>query len=111
MNIITNLSAKQLRQAAKIKEKIQTLEGKVNRILGPSSTPTPTAAPKKRRMSAAARARITAAQKARWAKVKSHAANPAHSPKRKISSAARAKMAAAARARWKKAKAAGRKRL
>ena len=63
-------------------------------------------------MSASARARIGAAQKARWAKVKGKkAAKPAVAGRRKMSPAARAKIAAAAKARWAKAKAAGRKSL
>ena len=51
-------------------------------------------APKARRtLSAAARKRIAAAQKARWAKVRSDAA-PAPKAKRKLSAAMRAKLAA-----------------
>ena len=70
MSSIINLSAQELRRAAEIKEKIQSLEGEMNRILGPSPSVSTTAAKPKRKMSAAARARIAAAQKARWAKVK-----------------------------------------
>jgi len=63
-------------------------------------------------MSASARARIAAAQKARWAKYKSNKpAKAGGAGRRKMSAAAKAKIAAAARARWAKAKAAGRKRL
>ena len=65
----------------------------------------------KGRMSAAGRAAIVRAQKARWAKVTRKAAKPTKRGRRKMSAAARAKIAAAARARWKKAKAAGRKSL
>ena len=68
---IANLSAKQLRRAANIKDKIQSLEKKLEQILSSSIKPAAQAAPKKRRkMSAAGRARISAAAKARWAKVK-----------------------------------------
>ncbi len=68
---IASLSAQQLRRAADIKEKIQSLEKELEQILGSSIKPTTTAAPMKRRkMSAAGRARISAAAKARWAKVK-----------------------------------------
>lgn len=70
MSSIINLSAQELRRAAEIKEKIQSLEGELNRILGPFQPVSTTAAKPKRKMSAAARARIAAAQKARWAKVK-----------------------------------------
>ena len=58
-------------------------------------------------MSAAGRARIVAAAKARWAKVKEKKSNtaPAQKPKRQMSAAARAKISAAAKARWAKIKA------
>ena len=62
-------------------------------------------------MSAAARAKIAAAQKARWAKVKKSVAKPVAKKKSGISAAGRAKIAAAAKARWAKAKADGKKSL
>ena len=68
---IASLSAKQLRRAADIKDKIQSLENELEQILGSSIKPAAPATPKKRRkMSAAGRARISAAAKARWAKIK-----------------------------------------
>jgi ElaB/YqjD/DUF883 family membrane-anchored ribosome-binding protein len=68
---ITNLSAQQLRRAADMKDKIQSLEKELEQILGSSTEPAAPAVPKKRhKMSAAGRARISAAAKARWAKVK-----------------------------------------
>ena len=111
---LTSLSAKQLRRAADIKEKIATLQSELEEYLGVVvSSVSNFLAPAKRksRMSAAGRARIIAAQKARWAKVK--AGKPARKAagKRKMSAAARAKIAAAARARWAKAKASGKKAL
>jgi hypothetical protein len=66
---ITNLSAQQLRRAADIKDKIQSLQNELEKIVGSSSI-TPSAGRKKSKMSAAGRARIAAAQKARWAKIK-----------------------------------------
>ena len=110
MNSFSSLSAQQLRRAAAIKDQIDTLENQLGKILGGGGT---TAASNgKRTMSASARARIGAAQKARWAKVKGKkAAKPAGAGRRKMSPAARAKIAAAAKARWAKAKAAGRKSL
>jgi hypothetical protein len=60
------------------------------------------------KMSAAARARIGAAQRARWAKArdsKSQSRNGATAPKRTMSPAARKRIAAAQRARWAKVKA------
>ena len=73
-------------------------------------------ATRKRRMSAAGRAAIRAAAKARWAafrakKTGKATPKPGSKPKRKTSAAARAKMAAAAKARWAKAKAAGKTKL
>jgi len=63
-------------------------------------------------MSASTRAKIAAAQKARWAKVNGgKRGRPAKTGKRSMSVAARAKIAAAAKARWAKAKAAGKKSL
>ncbi len=62
-----------------------------------------------RRLSAAARARIGAAQRARWAKVrasKSTGRNGTATPKRTMSAAARKRIAAAQRARWAKVRAA-----
>lgn len=59
-------------------------------------------------LSAAARARIGAAQRARWAKVRGQKQNVVSTlkPKRKtLSLAARKKIAAAQRARWAKVKA------
>src|SRR5579862_3970260 len=113
MNSITNLSIKQLLHAASIKGKIQSLEKELLKLLG-SNGSTPKHAPKKRRkMSAAGRARIAAAQKARWAKTKGRklAAKPVKKARRKMSAAAKAKISAAAKSRWKKVKAAGKKSL
>ena len=55
----------------------------------------------RRTLSAAARRKISLAQKARWAKRNGQAAAR---PKRPVSAAARRKMAAAQRARWAKVK-------
>jgi hypothetical protein len=108
---MTNLSASQLRRAADLKDKIESLQKQLSRLLG---SPDSAAAPRKRRkMSAAARQKIAVAARARWAKVKGRkpAAKPVKKARRKMSAAARAKIAAAARARWKEAKAAGKKTL
>ena len=65
-----------------------------------------------RRMSAAGRARIAAAQRARWARVRAKAGKNNNNnvvtiaAKRKLSAAARRKIAAAQRARWAKVRAA-----
>src|ERR1039458_5050684 len=66
---LSSLSSEQLRRAADLKEEIETLNNELASILGaPASVSVKT--PKKRGMSAAGRARIAAAQKARWAKIK-----------------------------------------
>src|SRR5438105_15346073 len=57
-------------------------------------------------MSAAARARIAAAQRARWAKVKAQRKVVSIAPKRRISAAGLARIRAATRARWAKWRAA-----
>jgi hypothetical protein len=109
MNSLANLSAQQLRRAAGIKDKIDKLQNELNRIFG--ATVENQKAPRKRRkMSAAARAKIGAAQKARWAKAKGNVskAQPAKG-KRKMSAAAKKKISVAAKARWAKVKAAKKK--
>jgi hypothetical protein len=110
MNILS-LTSKQLKHAAKIKDEIAALEKQLAKIAGGngSGMPSPFVARKRGRMSAAGRARIAAAQKLRWSKVKGKSAKPAK--KRKMSAAARAKIAAAAKKRWAKAKAAGKNKL
>ena len=67
----------------------------------------------KRRLSAAGRAAIIAATKARWARVKGTKVTLKAVKKadRRSSPAVKAKLAAAARARWAKVKAAGKTRL
>ena len=102
-----NLTSKQLRQAASIKETIEELQTELNKLVGGSTTLAQTAKPK-RRMSAAGRANIRAAVKARWAKVKGskQSTKPAAKKKSKMSAAGRANIIAAQKARWAKIKAA-----
>ncbi len=107
MSALINLSSQQLRRIADLKEKIDSLQHELIRLVGGSGPR------RKSGMSASGRARIAAAQRARWAKVR-RAKKPAKAAtkrKRTLSAAAKAKIAAAARARWAKAKAAGKKRL
>ena len=104
---IATLSARQLRHAADIKEKIELLLHELNLVLGVSNSTRAVAAPKKKRkMSAAGKARIVAAQKARWAKVKGAKlkAAPARKRKPQMTAAARAKISAAQKIRWSKIK-------
>jgi hypothetical protein len=85
---------------------------------GQSISPAGTTQRGRRTMSAAARARIAAAQRARWAKQKggqasisTTSAGGAVKPKRRMSAAGRKAIAEGARKRWAAAKAAGRSRL
>ncbi|MGD0260975.1 MAG: hypothetical protein ABSD29_14265 [Verrucomicrobiota bacterium] len=131
-----NATPKQLRKAANIQEKIQSLQSELNSILGGSDETAAIQTPRKRRkVSAAGRARMRAAQSARWAKIKGiapkkkgkmsakglaniRAAQKARrakikgtAPKRKFTAAGRARLAALAKARWAEAKKAGKSRL
>lgn len=108
-NSLNSLSVQQLLTAAKLKEKILSLEKKLGQILGSANEPADSTAPKKKfKMSAAARAKISAAAKKRWAKVKEAkpAATPAPKAKRKMSAAAKAKLSAKLKLIWAKRKAA-----
>jgi len=72
-NPLTTLSVKNLKLAVAIRERIDGLLGDLDRLTGAQAAPVKNGAPrrrKKRRMSAAARAKISAAAKARWAKRK-----------------------------------------
>lgn len=117
---VTNLSPAQLRKAADLKERIDSLMAELGSILDGVSVVPFSSAPRRggrRQMSAEGRARIAAAARARWAKVRGKNGGRPASPaakapgKRTMSPAARARIAAAARARWAKAKAAGKTRL
>jgi len=68
-NPLAELSVQQLKRAVTIREKIEGLEKELNRITGGQAAPVKPGTPRtKRKMSAAARARISKAMKARWAK-------------------------------------------
>ena len=105
---IINLTPSQLRKAAQLKEQITKLQGELNQLAGAPAAKTTVSKPaKKHKMSAAGKARIVAAQKARWAKIKAaKPATPVKKVKRTMSAAAKAKISAAAKARWAKVKAA-----
>jgi hypothetical protein len=113
MSVITNLSSQQLRHIADIMEKIDSLQYELSRIANGGARNGATGRTRKFKMSAAARAKIAAAQRTRWAKFNrgKKPAKTAGGRKRVFNRAARAKIAAAARARWAKAKAAGKRNL
>ncbi|HEY6228283.1 MAG TPA: hypothetical protein VI282_14270 [Verrucomicrobiae bacterium] len=68
---LINLSAAKLRKASQLKERIEALNSELANLLS-EIVPAPIAAihKKRRTMSAAARAKIAAAARARWAKVR-----------------------------------------
>ena len=108
--IITNLTPAQLRSAADLKEQIEKLQTQLSAIVGGVALPAPVQAakPARKKMSAAGIAKIRAAQKARWAKIKGTdkpVVQPVKKARRKMSAEARAKIAAAAKARWAKVRA------
>jgi hypothetical protein len=101
--LLSSLSVQQLRKAVTLKEKIQSLEKELGRLLGSSTTPAAQAAPRKKfKMSKAARARISAGAKARWAKLKGSkpSAKPARKARGKMSAAAKAKLSAKMKMIW-----------
>jgi len=124
---VANVSVEQLRQALALRERIEQLEQGLAAILGVPvaakakavgrprtkarlAEKPAAAAPRRRRgyISAAGRARIAAAQRARWAKAKAGKAAPTPAKRRKgqLSAEGRARIIAAQKARWAKAKAA-----
>jgi hypothetical protein len=128
MTNIQNLTSSQLRKVVAIKEQIEQLEGELAALAGGSSAPSAAPATRgpgkikagRRKMSASAKARIGAAQRARWAKVRAAAGRSekvsvtkakTKGKRRKLSPAVRAKLAAIAKARWAKVKASGKSAL
>jgi len=116
MSAITNLTPKQLRRAAAIKEKINALHHELVSVLGDTAPAATTKAPvagRKRKFSAAGIAKIRAAQIARWAKLKGsgkpslkQAAAKAPRRRSKMSAAAKAKLSARLKEIWAARKAA-----
>jgi len=106
MNLAT-LTSKDLAKITgflKTKESLLAQVAKIDAQLSAFESGTPVAT--KSKMSSAARAKIAAAQKKRWAKLKGKKAAKPVAKKRKMSAAGRAAIAAAAKAMWAKRKAA-----
>jgi hypothetical protein len=104
-NLLAKVSVQQLKRAVEIKQAIAGLETELGQLLGAEQTvAAPAPASGKRKRSAAAKARMSAAQKERWANRKKAAApektSPAPKKKRKMSAAGRARIIAGNRARW-----------
>jgi len=71
MNELLNLSVAKLKRMAAVKSKIERLQSQLEALAANGSrTPAKKAGRKRRRMSAAARRKISLAAKARWAKVR-----------------------------------------
>jgi hypothetical protein len=108
---IHGLTVNQLKRAAAIKEQLESLNKELRNILGVPTNSGPV--PKTNRtMSASAKRKIAAAQRARWAnlpraKPAARSATPA-AKKKSMSAAARAKLSTKLKAFWR-AKKAGKK--
>ena len=114
MPTLHELTVPQLRQALQIREQIESLQDKLNALMGGTKSAAAPAGrvkrkagrpPGKRTMTPEARAKIAAAQHARWAKIngKSTPAKAAKKPASKkggLTAEGRAKLAAAMKARW-----------
>lgn len=103
MSNLASLTAAQFKRAAEIKEKIDALQAELAGLLGGTAA-NPGG---KGKFSAAGLARLRAAQKARWARVR--AAQPAatvRKARRNMSPEGRARIIAGQKARWAKVKAA-----
>jgi len=106
---IQDLSAGQFRRAATIKEQIERLSKELSIIFDLSANSP--AAPRKSGMTASARKKIAAAQRARWANLRrekpaTRSAKPAAKAKKKtMSQAARRKLSAKLKAYWAQKKA------
>jgi hypothetical protein len=101
-----NATPKQLRKAADIQEKILELQSELNQLLGgevPSTAQATEAPSKRRKVSAAGRARMRAAQLARWAKIKGTTPSEGPTPKkakRKMSAEGLVNIRAGVAKRW-----------
>ena len=116
MNSIIGLTPKTLRKAADLQERIEGLQEELQQLLGEVSAPVPTAeGPKKRKkFTAATKAKMAASQRARWAGNKEAAPEAEPAPKKarkELSAAVRKARSEAMKARWAKVKKAGKSEL
>ena len=107
MTNLYDLTTSQLNRVIAIKEQIERLQSELQSIAENGQTLPAVSVGKKRGMSAAGRARIAAAARARWAKYRGSAAPsaPAKKGKRRLSAAGRAAIIAGTKARWAKVRA------
>ena len=113
---LINLSPQQLRKAADLKEKIQSLQRELDGLLGAKAeqAKAPEAPAPKKRLSAQGIANIRAGIKKRMAAAKLKASQPKPAAPKKpasMSPAQRKRLADIATARWAKAKREGKARL
>jgi hypothetical protein len=106
---MTNLSGivQQLKdERDRVEKQLSALNAALTAFVGVYGGKAPTigTAKTKRHVSAAARRKMSLAQKARWAKSASSGATATAKPKRVMSASARRKIAKAQRARWAKLK-------
>jgi hypothetical protein len=101
MNALNSLSARQLRRAAEIKEKIHSLESELNHIEGDSPNGGIHILPRRRRrLRMAIKAGIVAVAGSRWIKAGARSlVAPVQKLKHQVGGAAKAKIAASARSR------------
>jgi hypothetical protein len=116
MNSIIGLTPKTLRKAADLQERIESLQEELKELLGEVSAPVQaTETPKKRKkFSAATKAKMAASQRARWAGNKEPAPEVEPAPKKarkELSPAVRKARSEAMKARWAKVKKAGKSEL
>lgn len=97
MSSILELTPAQLRQAADLKEKLAALEQELNQL---ADTPPTGKTRKKTKFSASGLARLRAAQKARWAKIKKGNPSGAKRKRSGMSAANKAKVSARMKAYW-----------
>jgi len=116
MTDLSNLTPQQLRRAADIQERIQSLKQDLAQILGsPAEAPAPAARGtrrrKRRKLSPQGLANIRAGVAKRMARKAAKAPGSEEKPKRKISAALRKARSEAMKARWAARKASGKKKL
>ncbi len=102
--LLSNVSVKQLKRAIVIRQRMEKLEGRLAEILGTSAN----GHAGRRTMSAAARAKISAAQKLRWAK---QGKGGAKERRGGMSAEGRRRLSLSLKRRWKLAKASNRSSL
>jgi len=94
-------SARALQEAISIRRQIDALENRLSSILG-TSTPGAATRGGRRRMSAATRAKLAAAARARWARQKAGRKTATTAPEKKggITPAGRRRLSQLMKARW-----------